>query len=45
MEERSIFLEIMVDLACIVEQNWKKNIVEPDKHEAWSRAGALIIAM
>jgi len=45
IEERSIFLEIMVDLACIVEQNWKENIVEPDKHEAWSRAGALIIAM
>ena len=45
MEERSIFLEMIVDLACIIEQNWRENIVEPDKREAWSRASALIIAM
>ena len=45
MEKRSIFSEMVVDLACIVERNWRENIVEPDRHEAWSRAGALIIAI
>ena len=45
MEERSIFLEIVVDLVYIVEQNWRANIFEPDSHEAWSRAGTLIITI
>ena len=43
--ERSIFLETVVDLACIVEQNWRENVFEPDRCEAQSRAGALIIAI
>jgi len=45
MEERSIFSEMAVDLACTMEQNWRANIFKPDSHEAQSRAGALIIAM
>jgi len=45
MEERSIFSEIVVDLACIVEWNWRENVVEPNRHEAQSRASALIIAI
>jgi len=45
MEERSIFLEMVVDLAYTVELNWIANIFEPDSHEARSRAGALIIAI
>jgi len=45
MEERSIFSEIVVDLACTVELNWIANIFEPDSHEAQSRAGALIIVI
>jgi len=45
MEERSIFLEIVVDLACTVELNWIANIFEPDSCEARSRAGTLIIAI
>jgi len=45
MVERSISLEIVVDLACIVERNWRENVFEPERHEAWSRAGALIIAI
>jgi len=43
--ERSIFSEMVVDLACIVEQNWRENVFEPERHEAWSKAGALIIAI
>ena len=43
--ERSIFSETVVDLACIVEQNWRENVFEPDRHEAQSRAGALIIVI
>jgi len=43
--ERSIFLEMVVDLACIVEQNWRENVFEPERREDWSRAGALIIAI
>jgi len=43
--ERSIFSEIVVDLACIVEQNWRENVFEPERRDARSRAGALIIAM
>ena len=34
-----------MDLACIVEQNWRKNVFEPDRREAQSRAGALIITI
>ena len=30
MEERSIFSDMVVDLACTVELNWKANIFEPD---------------
>jgi len=45
MAKRSISLEMVVDLACIVEQNWRKNVFEPERREAWSRAGALIIAI
>jgi len=45
MAERSISLEMVVDLACIVEQNWRENIFEPERREARSRAGALIIAI
>ena len=43
--ERSIFSETVVDLACIVKQNWRENVFEPDRHEAQSRAGALIIVI
>ena len=45
MKERSIFLEMVVDLACTVELNWIANILEPDSRKAQSRAGALIIAI
>jgi len=45
MAKRSISSEMVVDLACIVEQNWRKNVFEPERREAWSRAGALIIAI
>jgi len=44
-EERLIFSEKVVDLACTVGWNWKKNVVKPDRCEVWSRAGALIIAI
>jgi len=43
--ERLIFLEMVVDLACTVEQNWRENVFEPEKREAQSRAGALIIVI
>jgi len=39
------FLEMVVDLACIVERNWRENVFKPERREAWSRAGALIIAI
>jgi len=45
MEKRSIFSEMVVDLACTVELIWRANIFEPDSHEARNRAGALIIAI
>jgi len=45
MVERSISLEIVVDLACIVERNWRENIFEPERHKAQSRASTLIIAI
>jgi len=45
MEERSIFSEIVVDLAYTVELNWIANIFEPDSCEAQSRAGILIIVI
>jgi len=41
--ERSISLKMVVDLACIVEWNWRENVFEPERHKAQSRAGALII--
>jgi len=44
-EERSIFLEMVVDLAYIVKQNWRENVVEPGRCEAQSRAGTLIITI
>ena len=44
-EKRSIFSEIVVELAYIVKQNWKENVVEPMRCKVQSRAGALIIAM
>ena len=34
-----------MDLAYIVEQNWRENVVEPGRHKAWNRAGTLIIAI
>jgi len=43
MIERSISSEIVVDLACIVEQNWSENVFKPERHEARSRADALMI--
>jgi len=43
--KRSIFSEMVVDLACIVEQNWRENVFKPDRREAQSRADALIIAI
>jgi len=43
--ERSIFSEMVVDLACIVEWNWRENVFEPERCDARSRAGALIIAI
>jgi len=45
MAERSIFSEIVVDLACIMKWNWRENIFEPERREAQNRAGALIIAI
>jgi len=45
MAERLIFLEIVVDLACNVEQNWRKNVFKPERRDARSRAGALIIVI
>jgi len=45
MAERSISSEMVVDLAYIVEQNWRENVFEPERREAWSRAGALIITI
>jgi len=45
MEERSIFSEMVVDLAYIVEWNWRANIFEPDSCKAQSKAGTLIIAI
>ena len=38
-------VEIVVDLACTVEQNWRENVFEPEKRKAQSRAGALIIVI
>ena len=43
--ERLIFSEMVVDLACNVEQNWRENVFEPERHDARSRAGALIIVI
>jgi len=45
MEERLIFSEMVVDLAYIVERNWRANIFEPDSHKTRSRAGTLIIVI
>jgi len=45
IEERSIFSEMVVDLACIIEQNWRENIVKPERRETQSRAGTLIITI
>jgi len=45
MVERLIFSDMEVDLACIVKRNWRENVFEPVRHEAQSRAGALIIAI
>jgi len=45
MEERSIFSDMVVDLACAVELNWIANIFEPDSYKAQSRAGVLIIVI
>ena len=45
MEKRSIFSEMVVDLACIMKRNWRENVVEPNRYKAQSRAGALIIAI
>ena len=36
---------MVVDLAYIVEQNWKENVIKPERHEVWSRASTLIIAI
>ena len=43
--ERLIFSEMVVDLACNVERNWRENVFEPERRDARSRAGALIIAI
>ena len=43
--ERLVFSEMVVDLACIVEWNWRENVFEPDRCEAQSRASVLIIAI
>jgi len=45
MAERSIFSEMVVALACIVEQNWRENAFEPERREAQSKASALMIAI
>jgi len=45
MAERSIFSEIVVDLAYNVERNWRENIFEPERRDAQSRTGALIIVI
>jgi len=45
MEERSIFSAMVVELAYIVEWNWRENVVEPERHNTQSRAGMLIIAI
>ena len=36
---------MVVDLAYIVKQNWRENVVEPGRCEAQSRAGTLIITI
>jgi len=36
---------MVVDLAYIVEWNWRENVVEPEKYEAQSKASTLIIAI
>ena len=43
--ERSIFSEMVVDLAYNVEWNWRENVFEPERRDAQSRAGALIIVI
>jgi len=45
IKERSIFLKMVVDVAYIVEQNWRGNVIKPERHEVWSRASTLIIAI
>jgi len=45
MAERLISSEMVVDLVCIVEWNWRENVFEPERRKARSRAGALIIAI
>jgi len=34
-----------VDLAYTMEWNWRKNVVEPERHKALSTAGTLIIVI
>ena len=36
---------MVVDVAYIVEQNWRENVIKPERHEVWSRASTLIIAI
>jgi len=36
---------MVVDLTYIVEWNWRENVVDPERYEAWSRAGTLIIVI
>jgi len=45
MVERLIFSEMVVDLAYIVEWNWRENVFESDRRKAQSRAGTLIITI
>jgi len=38
-------LEMVVELAYIVKQNWRENIIKPVRREAQSRADTLMIAI
>jgi len=44
-KERLIFSEMLVELAYIMERNWRENVVELVSCKAQSRADTLIIAM
>ena len=34
-----------MDLAYIVEWNWRENVIEPERRDAWNRTSMLIIVI